>query len=395
MSLILFLLSLLFLGLTGCEVASDGPVTITDSAGVRLTLNADVPKIFAEVDPEPLLTFGGDDVSGPVQFFRIQNVVVDQEDRLWVADGQSAELRVFHSDGSHWKTLGGSGEGPGEFLRLRLLGTFHGDSIAAWDDAIARLTVFDAEGELVRTQRLPSGDDPPIRATDMFQDGSLLGQIPRILSAISLEPGDILGDSVRLVRVNMRDSTQVLVAGALGPLWLWTGRNQVPIPFTTNAGFEVHGDKVHLVAGSEYRIRVFEAGQVTAIYGIARNPRGVSESDFEAYRAFTEEYIPESGRADYLTALDHPEVPARLPAYSRVLAASDGTVWTRLYSSRVLGPATWDVFDAQGEWLGQVETPGGFTVLSIAKDRVTGVWRNDQGVEHIRVYRLRESPEST
>jgi hypothetical protein len=392
---LLVLPSFLFLGVTGCDDTPGVPVTVTDSAGVRITLTTDLPVTFAEVYPDPVLTLGGSDASGSTQFFRVQHVHVDQEDRLWVADGQSGELRIFHSDGAHWKTIGGGGEGPGEFRRIRLLGSFGGDSIAVWDDSLARLTVFDAQGELIRTQQFPSGEDPPTRARGVFEDGDLLGQVPRILPAASLRPGDILGDSARLVRVGLRDSTQVSFAGALGPLWLWTGRSQVPIPFTTNAGFEVLGGRLHLVQGPEFRVRVFEGGQVSEIYGVVRSPRAVSTTDREEYRAFVEEYLSGSSRADYLTALDHPRVPGDLPAYSRVLAVPDRRVWARIYSPDVSGPALWDVFRTSGEWLGQVVTPGGFTVMAVTEDRLTGVWRDDLGVEHIMVYRLDEGRGAT
>lgn len=392
---ILVLSSLFLPGLASCGGDSGDPVTVTDSAGIRLTLYRGLPKTFAEVDPEPVLSLCGSDVSGPTQFFRIQNIHVDSEHRLWVADGQSAELRIFRPDGSHWKTVGGSGEGPGEFRGIRLLGSFHGDSVAVWDNSLARLTVFDEEGDLARTQQIPSGEDPSIRGFDVFDDGSLLGQVPRIISAGSVEAGQLIGDSVHLVRLEPEDSTQRSWARALGPQWLWTGRNQVPIPFTINASFDVLGEELHLVSGPEFRVRVFDSGTLSGIYGIVREPREVTDADIAANQAFVQEYIPEPGRPDYLSALDHPQVPRNLPAYSRLLVTSTDLVWVQIYSSDVFGPAAWDVFNRRGEWLGQVETPSGFRVLNIGRDRVTGVWRSELGVEHVRVYQIHTGQEAT
>lgn len=383
------------LGVIGCDSASSRPVVVTDSAGIRVTLNADASRTYAEVNLEPVLSFGGAEADGPTQFFRIQDVHFDQLGRLWVADGQSAELRIFLPDGSHWKTLGGRGDGPGEFRRIHLLGSFRGDSIAVWDDALARLTVYEAEGDWFRTQLLPTGDGPPIRARGLFPDGSLLGQIPRIIQSASIREGQILGDSVRLVRHDVGDSTEVFQAGAMGPRWLWTGRNQVPVPFTWNAGFDVIGETVHLAAGPEFRISVFRNGEIKAIYGIDRRPGQVTEADRDAYRTFTEEFIPEPGSADYLAALAHPDVPTEMPGYSRILAASDGGVWARIYSPDPSGPFTWDVFTESGEWMGQVVTPADFTVMDIADGQISGVWRNDLGVEHVRVFRIVLCPKAT
>lgn len=382
------LLGLLLLGVGACEGTSAPPVTVMDSAGVRLTITADQPMMFGEVDPQPALTLGGADTSGPTEFFQIRNVLIGPGGRLWVADGQSAEIRIFLDDGSHLRTVGGRGEGPGEFLQLRLLGFFRGDSAAAWDNGTGRLTVFDAEGEMARTQRIVPAEGPSVSAAAVFRDGSLLAQVPRVLMAGSLEPDRILGDSARLVRVNPRDSTQQLVAVAPGPLWLWTGRSQVPIPFTLNASFGVLGEGVHLVAGSEFRVRVFEGGGLSAIYGVDREPRRVSQSDVGAYRDMVDEYIPEPTRAEYLSALGRAEVPAVLPAYSALIVSSDGRIWCRIYSAEVTGPGTWDVFGKEGRWLGQVRTPPGLTVMSIDPPRLAGVWRDEMGVEYVRVHRI-------
>jgi 6-bladed beta-propeller len=379
---------LLIVGLAACEARSAPAVMVTDSAGIRLTLSPDVGTTFAEIDPQPALTLGDPDASGPTQFFRIQHVHIDPRGRLWVADGQSGELRIFLADGSHWKTRGGRGEGPGEFLRIRLLGSFRGDSVAVWDDANGRLTSFDAEGELVRTQRVPPSDDPLPRAFRVFDDGSFLGQLPRVLAAGSIEAGQILGDSVRLVRVDLENSTQRRQGGALGPLWLWTGRSQIPIPFTINASFGVYRESVHLASGPAFRIHVFEGGRLREIYGVARDAREVSGADIVAYREFTEEYIPESQQKDYLSALRHPRRPPLLPAYSRLIVSADGHVWAEIYSPDPSAPATWDVFNGARAWMGQVQTPAGFTAMSITGADVAGVWRDDLGVEHVRVYRM-------
>ncbi len=376
-------------GLAGCEAVSTPAVTATDSAGILLTISPDINATFAQIDPRPVLSLGGPDALGPTQFHRIQHIHIDPQGRLWVADGQSGELRIFQPGGAHWKTQGGRGEGPGEFSRIRLLGSFRGDSVAVWDDANGRLAVFDGQGEFVRTERAPRSDDPLLRAFDVFDDGSVLGQAPSVLMAASLEAGQILGDSVRLVRADLKKSTQRPQGAALGPLWFWTGRRQIPIPFTINSSFDLYDESVHLVSGSAFRVRVFEGGRLSEIYGVDRDVRKVSGADIAVYGDFIEEFIPESQQDDYLAALAHPRRPTVLPAYSRLLSASDGHVWAQIYSADILAPATWDVFNGARRWVGQVQTPEGFMVMSITEDNVAGVWRDDLGVEHVRVYRIR------
>ncbi len=379
----------LVLGLAGCNREPERAVIVTDSAGVRITISIDSPRVFAEVDPQPVLSLGGPDASGPTQFYRIQHVLVGPSGNLWVADGQSGELRIFRPDGTHLETIGGLGEGPGEFVRIRLLDKFNGDSVAVWDDANARLTVFDAEGGLTRTTRVSSGDTPLPRAFDVYRDGTILAQIPRVLSAGALEPGQLLSDTARLVRMDPEDSKDDLQAQAPGPVWLWTGHSQVPIPFTINASFDVHDAAIYLVAGPVFRVRVFQDGRLSEVFGVDRAPRRITQDDVRAYEEFTEEFIPQPQRREYLSALSNPSRPKVLPAYSRVLLSPDGEVWTQVYSPDFLAPSTWDVYSAGHEWLGHVDTPGGFTVTSVMRDGLVGVWRDDVGVEHVRVYRIR------
>lgn len=375
--------------IVACAEAPRSGVTATDSAGVTITLSSDAGAEFASVSPEPSLSIGGPDEVGPTQFFRIQSVRVDARGRLWVADGQSGELRIFNGDGSLWKTRGGRGQGPGEYVSIRLLGFRSADSALVADDADGRVAVYDPQGELARTFRVISAAEPSPRLFAVFPDGSLLGQVPRILAQSELAPGQILRDSADLVRVSDRGLRWDRYGGAPGPLWIFTGHSQVPIPFTANASFApVAQDEVHLVAGPAYRIRVFAGGDLRESYGVERPSRPTADSDVEAYRRRIEGYLPKEQQAEYLAALDHEARPAVLPAYARLVVSRDGDVWAQRYESDLSAPPVWDVYGPTRRLMGEVRTPADLIVMSITHDAVVGVWRDDVGVEYVRRYPL-------
>lgn len=374
--------------LTACEDSASPGVTVTDSAGVRLVVSEDVERVFAVLDSVPAISLGGPDATGPTQFFRIQGIHVDPASRLWVADGQSGDLRIFDANGAHWKTRGGRGEGPGEFVQIRLLGSAPGDTVLLGDGGLDRITVFSPDGEFVRTEVLPSSDRPAPRPFDVFGDGSVLGQLPRIVSAASLEDGQILTDSVELVRVNVRASTIQPYGTAEGPLWIWTGRSQVPVPFTVNAAFDVAGNEVYLVSGPDFRIQVFEDGELQEIHAVRRARRRVGNADIVAYRQFVEDYVPEQTRADYLSSLDHEARPNVLPAYDRVLISAEGDIWVQTYDADLEAPHDWDVFDEEGGFLGSVQVAAGLNPLVVTEDAVVGIWRDSLGVEYVQAFRL-------
>lgn len=376
----------------GCERDSAPMTTVFDSAGVRITMTRDSQVTPAQMDGIPALSLGGPDAAGPTQFFRVQNVVFGRDGRLWIADGQSNEIQIFNGDGSHSKTIGGRGAGPGEFMRLRLLGAFAGDTVAAWDDSNGRVTLFDGEGDLVRTETFWRSDLSVPRAFDVYPDGTILAQQPRIVRADGTEPGRLIRDSTHLVRVDFERRSRTLEAAAPGQSWLWTGQNQVPVAFTSAPAFDVQGHNVHLAQGSAFQIKVFREGQVIEIYGIDRPERPVSSTDLDAYRAYVDAFIPESQQGAYLDVLDHPGRPATLPAYARLIIGPDGHTWAQLYApASLLQRMTWDVFDQTRRWAGRIETPQGFWPISLSGETVAGVWFDDNGVEHVRVYRF-QSP---
>jgi len=375
------------LGLVGCEGAAPAAVTVVDSAGVQIVLSSGQPSVYAVVDTTPLLSLGGVDEAGPTQFSLVQGIHIDRRGRMWIADGQSNELRIFSMDGVHVKTRGGEGEGPGEFMRIRLIGAFSGDSVLVVDDANGRVAVFDPDGDFIRTERITAGAEAVPRAFDVFADRSILGQLPRVLA--SVEDGQIIRDTVRLVRIDLERGTHHPQAVALGPLWLWRGRRQIPVPFAVNAPFGVRNGSVHVSDGPAFRVRVFKDGRLTEVFGVARGERRVTDADEDAYRGSIAEYVSETAMVDNLAALAHPQRPTVLPGYSSLLESDDGETWAQIYDPDSFAPAQWDVFDVDRRWLGQVETPARFFPLHIARTALVGLWLDDFGVEYVRAYNLK------
>ena len=135
-------------------------------------------------------------------------------------------------------------------MRLRLLAAFRGDTVAVWDDSNGRLTLFDGEGDFVRTETLWPSELPVPRAFDVYADGAILAQQPRTLHAGFNEAERLIRDSTQLVRVDFARRTRTPEAAASGQSWLWNGRDQVPVAFTSTPAFDVQDHTVHLAQGS-------------------------------------------------------------------------------------------------------------------------------------------------
>lgn len=361
--------------------------TVSDSSGVRITVSPDRDDIYAEVDSVPSVDLGRADVDGPEQFYNVQGIHVDDARNIWVANRGSNELRMFHPDGSHWKTVGRPGDGPGEFRQIRLLGGYRDGRIALWDDGNPRLTLVTDDGELDSLVTVTSGATVP-RADAVIDDDALLVRFPQVIAAGSIAPGTALADTFALFRYDVESNNATRLASVSGPVWIWTGRFQVPVPFTIKAAVAVDGTgALHIADGPIFRIRLIEDGTVKESYGVDREPRPVTDSDRAAYRSLIEANLTDSTTATaYLSGLRHGALPSRLPAYSQLLIDSDGRTWALIYSADPLAGGSWDVYDPDRHYLGTVTTPPGLIVSAIAGQSIAGIWRDEFGVEHVRLY---------
>ena len=77
-----------------------------------------------------------------------------------------------------------------------------------------------------------------------------------------------------------------------------------------------------------------------------------------------------------------------MPAYQALFADDVGNLWVRDYQAPDEMNPPWQVFNQEGTWLGRVSAIPGFTPGQIGADFALGVWKDDMGVEHVRLYRL-------
>lgn len=117
----------------------------------------------------------------------IPAVAVHEDGTLFMG-GESwnrSEIYIFEYDGSHQATLGGYGEGAGEFLEINGL-QIRGNQLFVFDGVLQRITVFDTESGLLKdTLSIRKGhpvfseDQDEIRITPFrsYPDGSFLVQV--------------------------------------------------------------------------------------------------------------------------------------------------------------------------------------------------------------------------
>ena len=86
--------------------------------------------------------------------------------------------------------------------------------------------------------------------------------------------------------------------------------------------------------------------------------------------------------------LDEMPFPETKPAHGELVVDAAGNLWVAEYRLRVFETTAWTVFDPQGTLLGNVEVPRGSRVRQIGHNHVLATWRDEDDVEHVRMYEL-------
>jgi hypothetical protein len=132
------------------------PPTVRDSAGITIVENVE-PQWAAgsEWRVGGLLTVIGEVPGDPAhELFRAREGTRQSNGDVAVGNSSNGEIRLFRQDGSHIRTVGSTGGGPGEFRganAMRALQRVPGDTLIAWDIYAQRVSVFAPDGEFVRS----------------------------------------------------------------------------------------------------------------------------------------------------------------------------------------------------------------------------------------------------
>jgi hypothetical protein len=96
---------------------------------------------------------GADDTN--YNFYGARGLAVDRHGRIYVLDSGNARVQVFDQDGRFLRTIGRSGQGPGEFQSASSIAVAGGRLLITdtWD---RRLRIWNLEGELLQDEEGPA-----------------------------------------------------------------------------------------------------------------------------------------------------------------------------------------------------------------------------------------------
>ena len=375
--------------------------TITDSAGVVIVSNTaeGMWTPLNEWTLEEELKFGSVEGDLEYQFGQIGFIAVDSRDRIYVADMQAQNIRVFTSAGQYEQTIGGPGAGPGELgPGVAFLVVGRGDTLFVPDVTNRRVNLYAPDGS-------EAGSFPIEleKALPMVWRGTSTGIVACQVRPLSLPdaPARDSMDAIVLYNTDGSVTDTVFKFPSGGTLNLGGGTPEINL-YSPESVWDITGDG-RLIYGvnNEYRIGVYgQGGGLERVLSMPFELTPVGETDQRVVMAFLERAWTDAGvppqMLPQLRQIVH--FGEFFPAFSAVLAGPRGSIWVQhvqpaselseeeLEDYNLIeesGAPQWDVFDAAGKYLGMVTMPPKFAPRMIWGNQIYGVWRDELDVQYV------------
>ncbi len=382
---------------------SDWAGTVVDSAGIPVVQNPTDglwgPEAgWTVVEELSIGTMEGEDV---YQFGQIIGVDVDADGNVYIADGQVQDVRVFDAMGTYVRTIGSAGSGPGE-LGLGMNGVFVvGDEVVIPDIGNQRISRFSRSGEFIRSQRMDLLQGVPLR-WDMASAGRL------VVQRRNVNPADTAtgprGDPITTLAQEGASPDTLAVLPPGESLQISGGQARVRF-FDPEPIWDADPDGRLLTAkNNTMRFEVWGAdGSLQRVITLPFETKPVTERDQSVFLdaiadAARQQGAPQQAVEQFLQQASFAD---NYPAFVSLALGPMQSVWAQRFLSgdelageegtfniQDLGSSTWDVFDAEGRYLGAVTFPGKYQPIRAMGDRFYGIARDELDVQSLKVYRI-------
>jgi hypothetical protein len=323
-------------------------------------------------------------------FDRITDVQVLGDGRIAVANSGGYRVSIFDSEGGFELSLGGEGDGPGEFRllsRIRECGRDR-DGYHVMDDSKMRIKVFNVDGSFRDEHRVwgYNPNQPPWRwdcaddhvLTMQWGDGDpRVGEVGRFRIPV---PIALSGPDGRMTKA---------LGWILGPeRYRFENRGTGPAPLGVVTGLAIRHGTVYVAEGPLIRVDAFSfGGDHLWTMKATSERRPVDRTTFiESQRSPT--MTDEEERAFNARWRDW-DFPEHLPAFRGFLVDDGGRMWIEEFPAPGDVSITWLVVDPNGTWRAAVRVPRNVELKDVEQGKAAGVMRDTLEVESAVVFAIR------
>ena len=289
---------------------------------------------------------------GPAAFSVVNALAVDADGRIYIADRQAADVRVFGPDGHYVRTIGQKGRGPGEFTWPDGIVLGSDGHLFVSDRSAHRISVFDTSGAFLRDYRR---DGPGVMPSVV--SGGAAGVTWDAWSVFGATAGERHTVLLRWTDRGYGDTLQFpSFQQAQFEIIERKGRStnvfHFPVPFTPQELLAATpSGAVWRALSGAYRLTRFSSdADSTLVVTREYQPVPVTADDREGVLPRYRKLFAGSG-----TDLDESLVPVYHPAMRGMLVDDRGDLWVAIVAADT-SRLPFDVFDSRGRYLGAVLT---------------------------------------
>lgn len=348
------------------------------------------------VSEAPVLVVGEAANDPNHEFHRVVTPFLLPDGGLGVPLAGENTIRIFDAEGEWVRSMGSSGEGPGEFMGLGAAWA-RGDTIEAMDSGLNRVTRFlaDEAPETILLQGVPSAQ----------------------VGVPGLESGEWILYGVKEVQRSGRDVVAVHHFAPDGSHMAELGevygfRRHVheggsgPDPISPRPLVRTEGDRVYMAETLTSRITEFDLS-TGETHALEWQPASVLA--FDEAVSLARDQVSRSGGSQMdeawtLASFDALTGSEDVSVFWDFLVDGEEFFWIREYDPRLHAPSAggltttgsggeWAIIDRKGRHVTTVTVPDDLEPRAIDSDRLIGVRRNEFDVESVRVYRIERSGE--
>jgi hypothetical protein len=326
-------------------------------------------------------------------FNRVAHVEQLDSGELLVVDGATLELRFFGADGRFRRKVGRNGSGPGEYRSIAGVVVDDG-RLHVFDGSQARITRMDLAGGSVTTMAVGPPPDSR-RGIWSYTLGGFLDERPVFLASgfpsRNSAPARYTDSLPQYIYSRDASAANRIGEMAVMDAFFESGRNKGDVIFGRFSSSAVGGGYLYVTDGGHFSVRAYDASG-TLVRTLSRElpPERVITADFEEYVSFRQQFSQRLSRADLKSLLSTIPRAEFKPLISRLLVDDQANLWVEHWTVRLQsGPGTWSVFGPSGRLLAEATFPPGFRPSTIRGGVVAGVHYDDDGVEGIKLFRVR------
>jgi hypothetical protein len=294
----------------------------------------------------------------------IRHFDIDSEGKIFITNLKAKENCIFilNKDGSLVSVFGSKGQGPGEFQSPMELVISNQDEIFITDRG--KVVVFSNTGQFIKDFRI---DNEYQKIIPLDRDRYL---------AIAVKLNEDLSQSFQVILCSSGlEELKTLDSSKIESFKKAAKVNIIP----TLVYWEKSDNHIYTGNTDGYEILVFDFdGKLLRSIKKEYETVSLSDKDREEYEQNLQRYPPDIRESFF--------IPDAFPPFRNIVALGDKWLLIQTYEEPNEGSSLYDIFDANGEFIGRTELEG--YQVKFKGDRVYCLKQKDSGYKELVVYKM-------